>query len=384
MIHRGTNSADLTFKLEGVIPMLGKNIGVLPDYRLREVMLAKKWGINESHINPASVDLPLSDEGYRLEATFMPRHGETVRAFLEAPGVNPRRISFDQPLEVGVNYIIRIDAQIKLPEGVYGYGNPKSSTGRNNLLCRLIADGVRLYDALTPVGWSGEVWVLVRPDSYPVLLCPGETLSQLRLFTGNTILDRLGVELEFDKHPLLFSGSKPIQFQDTEVEEDGAILLTPNLKNPGWVCHNSSSVVDFSKRDNDKNNWYEPIKARNGTLSLKKGRFYILCTDEYVVVPPHLSAELRPIDIRFGEFRAHAAGYIDPGWGYGSNGRMKGQRITLEVIPFEDLEFRPGQVVSKLRYERMSSVPKEHYHSRSGSNYRGTRTVRLSKHFTLK
>lgn len=361
--------------------MAANNVGVLPDHVLREIMLAKKWGIDECHVNPASVDLPLSNEGYRLEATFMPRRGETVRSLLEAPGVNPRKISFDQQLEVGVNYIIRIDAQIKLPEGVYGYGNPKSSIGRNNLLCRLVADGVRLYDALKPTGWSGELWVLVRPDSYPIALRPGETLSQLRLFTGNTILDNLNIELEFDRQQLLFSGSSPIPFQDAEVEDDGAVLLSLNFDRPGWVCHNSSSVVDFSKRDNKKEDWYEPVKTRNGALYLDEGCFYILCTEEHVVVPPHLSAELRPIDLRFGEFRAHAAGYIDPGWGYGKNGKMKGQRITLEVIPFEDLVFRPGQIVSKLRYERMSSTPHEHYHQLSSSNYRGTPTVSLSKHF---
>ncbi len=356
--------------------------GVFPDHMLAQIIEAWSWGIPKNNINPASVDLPLSGEMYRLESIFMPRRGETIRDILEAPGVNPSPVSFDQPLAVGVNYIIRVDGNITLPKTVYGYINPKSSTGRNNLFSRVVADGVSHYDALTPEGWSGEAWILARPDSYPVRLSRGERLSQVRLFDGYARLSRSEVELEFANNRLLYDRNRAIPFGEAEVESNGSVFLTLNFDRPGWVCHNATSVVDFGKiKGHRRGDWYAPVEVRNGALYLKKDHFYILCTHEFVRVPPHLSAELRPIDPRFGEFRAHAAGYIDPGWGWGVSGRKRGQRITLEVIPREDLVIRPRQVIAKLRYERMKSPPKRHYHDLASSNYRKTASVSLSKHF---
>ena len=98
------------------------------------------------------------------------------------------------------------------------------------------------------------------------------------------------------------------------------------------------------------------------------------------MVPPNLSAELRAIDPRLGEFRSHAAGYIDPGWGYGENGEAYGRPITLEVIPQEDMLVRDGQTIARIRYEYMKEVPETAYDA-AASNYSDQYTARLSKHF---
>lgn len=98
------------------------------------------------------------------------------------------------------------------------------------------------------------------------------------------------------------------------------------------------------------------------------------------MVPPNLSAELRAIDPRLGEFRSHAAGYIDPGWGYGAEGEECGRPITLEVIPHEDMLVRNGQTVARIRYECMKEVPETIYDA-AASNYTDQRAARLSKHF---
>jgi dCTP deaminase len=98
------------------------------------------------------------------------------------------------------------------------------------------------------------------------------------------------------------------------------------------------------------------------------------------MVPSYLSAELRAIDPRLGEFRSHAAGYIDPGWGYGTSGEECGRPITLEVIPQEDMLVRDGQTVARIRYEYMKEIPETVYDA-AASNYSDQRTAKLSKHF---
>jgi dCTP deaminase len=98
------------------------------------------------------------------------------------------------------------------------------------------------------------------------------------------------------------------------------------------------------------------------------------------MVPPYLSAELRAIDPRLGEFRSHAAGYIDPGWGFGTNGECRGRPITLEVIPHEDMFVRDGQAIARLRYEHMKEEPDVAYDA-ANSHYTKQEGPKLSKHF---
>jgi dCTP deaminase len=85
-------------------------------------------------------------------------------------------------------------------------------------------------------------------------------------------------------------------------------------------------------------------------------------------------------DTQVGEFRAHYAGFFDPGFGY-KTGNERGTRAVLEVrshqIPFilED-----GQLVGRLVYERMADDPDELYGAAIGSSYQ-EQGLKLSKHF---
>jgi dCTP deaminase len=337
-------------------------------------------GIGEQYLNPASIDLPLADEAYRLESIFLPQHGEKVRDLLPLVGATPH--NFDNPLEVGVPYLIRIAGEWKLPSTVYGYANPKSSTGRNGFFCRTVADRVDMYEALIGPGWSGEQWVLARPDYFPVLLRAGLAVSQLRLFDGKSFLDDLHTELAVERTGLLFdkNGHK-LSFKDTRRHADSFLLTLYVGESMGWECHGTRKVLDMSKKGlYDSCDFFAPINVANGKYILRKGGFYILTTRERIMVPPDLSAELRAIDPRLGEFRSHAAGYIDPGWGYGKDGEGQGRPITLEVIPQEDMLVRDGQMVARIRYEQMKEVPETVYDA-AESNYTEQRTAQLSKHF---
>jgi len=90
---------------------------------------------------------------------------------------------------------------------------------------------------------------------------------------------------------------------------------------------------------------------------------------------------MRPYDTRVGEFRAHYAGFFDPGFGLSELNAAK-TKAVLEVrshdVPFliED-----GQTICRLIYEPMSKPPTELYGQREGKNNYQSQGLKLSKHF---
>jgi dCTP deaminase len=264
---------------------------------------------------------------------------------------------------------------------VYAYANPKSSTGRIFLLTRVIADGVEMYDALVGPGWKGELWVLVRPETFPVLVRPGIALCQIRLFDGKAFLDKLALELALEKPGLFFTPSGKQLRSESEVRLHGdSFLLTIGLPKGvvGWECVRATEVLDLGKKKfYNPEDFFRPVRVRHGKLDLVQGGHYILTTFEHLRIPPDCAAELRAIDPRFGEFRSHSAGFFDPGWGMVAGG----QPITLEITAFENMTVESGQIIARVRYERMKEVPNVLYGS-ANSNYTAqTKGPKLSKHF---
>src|ERR1700710_1435234 len=93
--------------------------------------IAAERVIDPSQIQPASLDLRLAKEAYRLRASFLPGRGATVRERLESLG--PERVSLEGEgavLEKGIVYIAPLAERLALPDTLAGAANPKSSTGR--------------------------------------------------------------------------------------------------------------------------------------------------------------------------------------------------------------------------------------------------------------
>ena len=107
--------------------------------------------------------------------------------------------------------------------------------------------------------------------------------------------------------------------------------------------------------------------------------FYILASREAVEIPVGQAAEMAPIAPEIGEFRAHYAGFFDPGFGVREAGGA-GSRAVLEIrgrdVPFI---LRHGQAVAKLVFEPMAAEPDIVYGAQ-GSHYQ-SQGLRLSKHF---
>lgn len=359
--------------------------GALPHQTIMKMIRAGFiTGAIEDNVRPASLDLSVSNEIYKVEGIFQPRIGETVRAVLKK--IKKEKFSLDKPLLPEQMYIARLNEKLSLPGSVYAYCNPKSTSGRVDVHVRLIADGVPRYDAINPGGFSGELWVSIVPKTFPIKLYEGISLNQLRFFNSDTRFNDLETEIAMKQYDLIWSAknSKPHTFEELKINDrDGSIILTLMLQgdNLGYEGIVSREVLDLSKICHfDSKKFFKKIKSRNGHVYLKKGAFYILSTNEAVRVPPELACEMVPMDERSGEFRSHYAGFIDPGWGWGKKGEGKGRQLTLEVRPFEDLIVRHGQPIAKIKFERITEIPDLVYDMTS-SNYVKQSGPKLAKHF---
>ena len=173
-----------------------------------------------------------------------------------------------------------------------------------------------------------------------------------------------------------FKKKKPEALKEKVVSID---LEPPPGQPAGYRAKHHSGVVDLRGIGaHDAAQFWEPVWPRDGRIVLNPEEFYILVSRETVKVGPNEAAEMAPIAPELGEFRAHYAGFFDPG--FGTN--MGGSRAVLEVrsrdVPFI---LEHGQPVAKLVYEPMLSKPKALYGGK-GSNYQG-QGLKLSKHFRL-
>jgi dCTP deaminase len=334
--------------------------------------------IEPAQFQPASLDLRLGKEAFRLRASFLPGRHSSVRERLESLG--PERISLEgggAVLEKGIVYIAPLAERLALPPGLSGAANPKSSTGRLDIFTRLIVDRGAAFDE-APAGYAGPLWVEISPRSFSVRVREGSRLNQLRLREqGRAVLSDAELGARHSARPLV----------------DGALELRDGLVVHVGLGGEAGSIVGFRALKNGSvidvdrpgayaaEDFWEPIRARgDGRLILDPDEFYILASREKMQIPADLAAEMAPIDPALGEFRVHYAGFFDPGFGVTLSG-APGAKAVLEVrgrdVPFllED-----GQPIGRLVFEPLSAPADALYGAIGGSNYQG-QGLKLAKHF---
>jgi dCTP deaminase len=361
--------------------------GALPSQIILDLIQAGFiTGAKEENVKPASLDLTISSEVYKVDGVFQPNVGQTVKEVLGS--IKKKKHDLKDPMLCNQMYIVRLNESLALPTNVYAYCNPKSTSGRIDVHVRVIADCVPRYDTISPAGWKGELWISVVPKTFPVIMYEGLSLNQIRFFNADMRLNDFELEIAMKKYKLLWdqSSGKPIAYNEVRIKDnDHSLILTLDLfsKNVGYVGIKNDKPVDLKNINFYKpNSFFKPIKKDGNFIHLKKNEFYILSTLESVRVPPELACEMVSMDDRSGEFRSHYAGFIDPGWGWGANGEGKGRPLTLEVRPFEDLIVWHGQPIAKIRFEKVAEIPQVIYDS-IPSNYIQQSGTRLAKHFKV-
>ena len=351
--------------------------GVLPDVSLRA--LIESGAISASHpilpeqIQPASLDLRLGTTAWRLRASFLCGKGRKVTDRLADFEMHRMDLTDGAVLEKGCVYLVPLMERLSLPAGLDAVANAKSSTGRLDLLTRLVTDDGTEFDRL-PDGYDGPIYAEICPRSFSVLVRPGMRLNQLRLREGQAVLSDGDLQALHAAQPLV-SGEALIDeglgFSVDLRPAEGTLV--------GYRARPHSGVIDLDRigayRARD---FWDPLHADDGQLILDPGAFYILVSREAVAIPPDYAAEMAPYLAMVGEFRVHYAGFFDPGFGHGSG---NGARGVLEVRCHEaPFALEHGQVVGRLIYERMAARPDRLYGTGIASNYQG-QGLKLAKQF---
>jgi dCTP deaminase len=378
------DTTTLSFLEGGREPETGFSTGVLPSQRLRELVgseILVETPLEPDQIQPSSLDLRLGDVAWRVRASFLSGGRATVEGKIRELGMHTIDLADGAVLERGCVYIVPLQEELRLPADLAGIANPKSSTGRLDIFTRVITDYGTEFDRI-PKGYKGRLYAEVSPRTFSVVVRPGSRLCQMRLRRGSPQFGKDTLERLHEKYRLVDTPEGAASIRDDSIaftldlEAEGAGSLV------GYKAKQHADVIDVDKKGAlDPDDFWEPIQARSGHgLILNPDDFYILATRERVKVPPEHAAEMVAYDTLIGEFRVHYAGFFDPGFGWSASNDA-GSRAVLEVrsheVPFL---LEHGQIMGRLRYERLTHVPDKLYGADLGSHYQG-QALTLSKHF---
>ena len=376
-----------------------KIAGVLSSQEILELIKKNKItsenGIEKDLIQPASIDLRLGLKAWRVPASFLPGRGNKVSSRLKDLAMHEFSLMDGAVLECGCVYIVKLLENVSLTDNLTGIANPKSSTGRLDVFTRLIVDGSIEFEEV-PAGYEGPLYVEISPRTFSVLVRTGSRLNQLRLRRGQSLTTDKEMEL-LQEHVGLVRNKDNVSLPD---KIKNGVPLSVDLVGEngliGYKARKHSMLIDIDKPNSYKRElFWEKITPEDlvyqkgnyqnridqGSLILSPDAFYILASKEYVSVPSKYAAEMRAYDTKVGEFRAHYAGFFDPGFGLTELGASK-TKAVLEVrshdVPFL---IEQDQTVCRLVYEPMANVPSMLYGEAGSSNNYQAQGLKLAKHF---
>jgi dCTP deaminase len=346
--------------------------------------------IAPDQFQPASLDLRLGGSAHRIRASFSPGRASIEERLAELEIERLDLGGDGAVLQRGSLYLIPLQEELALPGELTANFNPRSSAGRCDLFARVLVPGQPRFNEARG-GGRGRLWLELAPLSFPVRLARGDRLCQMRLARGDPALTEEELRAEYARTPLCFRASGPVPLEEVRFDAEGGLELHLGLagRHPlGWSARERTPVLHFAReRAHDPLEFWEPVTAedsagnrdgdpaRPGRCILRPGRFYVFASRERVRVPPHLAAEMLPVDLGLGEMRNNYAGFFDNGFGWSGEpaaAQPAGTPAVLEVrahdVPFlvED-----GQVFFRLRFFRTSGHPERLYgQGRERDSYR--------------
>ena len=352
----------MTIEQSGAVRMKSTN-GILPAQDLRDLIdqgtITLDAPLGDKQLQPASLDLRLGTAAFRVRASFLPGPGTNVQDRIDALALHKIDLIGGAVLETGCVYIVPLLESLQLPSHIAAATNPKSSTGRLDVFTRVIADGVNAFDQI-PDGYNGPLYAEICPQTFPVIVRTGSTLSQIRFRVGQPTENDEQLRELHARDVLIAGGSETdiqngialsVDLSQELAEASGGLVGYRAKRNTGLVDVDAPKSCSISE-------YWEPIhRGTSSGLILDPDQFYILASKEAVHVPPTHAAEMVPFNPLVGEFRVHYAGFMDPGFGHAAAGGA-GARVVLEVrshkVPFV---LEDGQIVGRLIYERMTEIP---------------------------
>ena len=378
-----------------------RRAGILPYQDIKRLIASQAITasppIEERQIQPASLDLRLGRKAYRLISSFLPELSAissrlNVMDFYQSDLVMYEMDLTDGAiLEKGHVYLVPLLEQLSLPKTIRARANPKSTTGRLDVFTRVVTDLTAGFDEIR-TGYRGQLFLEVVPRSFAIKIRTGQSLNQIRFVCGEATVPDRTLQTLHRSTPLLYHNDpaqKVVGSRDFRAER--GLFLRIDLAGTdqrdsrviGYRAKKNSHVIDLAKVAHyAAADFWEPLyRHRHDSLLLEPEEFYILASKERIRVPAGYAAEMVAYEAACGELRTHYAGFFDPGFGYGTNGEIKGTQVVLEVRP-HDVPFliHDGQTFFKVVYDKMMGTPTQLYGSTLGSSYQ-RQTLTLSKHF---
>jgi dCTP deaminase len=367
-----------------------RKTGILPSQEIRELIQNRKIlsfaPIEDKQIQPASIDLRLGHVAYRVQASFLPGRASSIKSKINDLKLTETDLTRPALLERGAVFVIPVIEQLALPFDISGAANPKSTTGRLDIFTRLVTDGGDEFEQV-PKGYKGELYVEIVSRTFPIILQTGTKLTQLRFVRGNPPAATDNALERFEQTEGLVyyeNGDAPAKAVvgggirmsiDLAGSEGSRIVAYKGRRNCPPVDLSQFGAYDAAQF------WYAIAAPGSRRLVLDPGDFYILASRERISVPSNWAAEMTQFDPSIGEFSVHYAGFFDPGFGYGVGGEIKGTKAVLEVRAHEvPILLEDRQVVGRLMYHKMASVPDKLYGQAIGSSYQ-QQGLALSKQF---
>ena len=169
-----------------IVPARDFDTGVFPYQRLLQMaragVIKSNPDLDDDQFQPASLDLRLGPKAYRVRASFLPGPAATVMDKIkELDGLPAINLSGEDGavFEKGAVYLVPLCESVNLPYEVFGVANPKSSTGRLDILTRLITDKATEFDKIEK-GYRGPLFIEICPLSFSLIVRAGARLNQVR------------------------------------------------------------------------------------------------------------------------------------------------------------------------------------------------------------
>ena len=305
--------------------------------------------INNSQLQPASLDLTLSTICYRIKASFIPNE-MSISSILKDLVLNKIDLKKEFLLEKGCIYLCEINEYFNLPIDIKGKSNPKSTTGRLDIFTRIITEKGSEYDYID-YNYKGKLYLEIIPQSFSIKIKKNISLNQVRFFQGkeNEIIQR---------------------------KQKISVSIKRGLVS-AYKAKKITSSINLKKINHyDKNLYWEEIIPKDKSFIIEKNEFYILRSKELISIPKNNAAELEPFKDSFGNFRVHYAGFFDPGFG-----DTIGIPAVLELRAYDTpFIIRDGQLVGQLNYYRIDEIKNYYYGKKIKSNYHN-QSLKLAKQF---
>ena len=317
---------------------------------IKKKQIYSNKSIANKQIQPASLDLTLSDKCYRVKASFIPNNIK-ISDVIKELSLTKINLNENKLLEKNCIYLCELNEKLSLPYDIMGKSNPKSTTGRLDIFTRVITENGKEYDYVN-YNYKGKLYLEIIPQSFSIILKKNTSLNQIRFFQGSNIekkIKQVNISVSIKKNQITAYKAKKI-----------------------------TSAINLNKINYYKlYKYWEKIIPEDNYFIIERDEFYILRSKEKIIVKNNQAAELEPFKDSFGNFRVHYAGFFDPGFGNNKSGTPAVLELRAYDTPFI---IRDGQLVGQLNFFDIDEIKKESYGIKIKSNY-FNQDLKLAKQF---